>query len=235
MAVQRRTRRKLPYYLAAILVIPGMSVPAWAASEKALGAVVQAQSAHMDHEKAARGTTVYSGDSFDTEVGGTLRLRLGTSELSLLSRSAAVVSQDANAARVTVTGGTVEFSSAASGQLEIETPIAVIHGMAGQSAFGDVTLTGPQSLMVEARRGALVVEHDGEMHTIPEGKSYNVSLEPSEPLAAAAAAAAQNGEGVGTTHSHHKQLIFDAVLIGGAAVVATCLWGTAEGPSGFCH
>ncbi|HWG58084.1 MAG TPA: hypothetical protein VN661_03465 [Candidatus Acidoferrales bacterium] len=210
-------------------------LPAQAASEKPLGAVVQAHAARLGHETAAVGTTVYPGDSFATDTGGILRLRLGSSEMSLLSHSAAVVSQGASAAHVKIGEGTVEFSSPAPGALEIETPVALVRAAAGQAALGDVTLTGPKSMIVSAVHGALVVERAGETRTIEEGKAYNVSLEPSQPLAPAAAAAAQGPEGSGISHSHHGQLIFNSVLVGGAAAVAYCLWSTTESPSGFCH
>lgn len=193
---------------------------------------MQAQAARMDREAAVVGTTVYPGDSFDTDAGGSLRLRLGASELSLDSRSAAVVG---NAAQVKIGEGTLEFSSVVASPLAIETPIAMVRAAAGQAAAGDVTLTGPKSILVHAAHGALVVERDGETHTIEEGKSYDISMEPAEPMAAAAA---QNGQGVGfvgTSHPHHGQLIFKAVVIGTAAVVAYCLWGTTESPSGFCN
>lgn len=213
---------------------------AQAAGQKPLGAVEQAHAARMDHENAAAGTTIYAGDSFATEAGGILRMRLGSSQLSLESLSAAVVSQGAQAARVKVGEGAVRFSSSpASGSLEIETPIALVRGAAGRAAAGEVTLLGPKSIRVSAEHGALVIEREGEIHTIDEGKSYDVSLDSAEPpqpaLPAAAAAAAQHGEGAGTSHTHHGRLIFDAVLIGSATGVAYCLWGTTESPSGFCH
>ena len=66
------------YCLVVVLVIGMVDLPGFAANEKPLGLVLQAQEAHMDNAKLAVGTTVYPGDTVETDTGGTLRLKLGT-------------------------------------------------------------------------------------------------------------------------------------------------------------
>ena len=69
--------------LAGLLAFPG-----FAANEKPLGFVIQAQSAQISDAKVAIGTTVYPGDKVQTEAGGALRLRMGTTQLYLLASKA---------------------------------------------------------------------------------------------------------------------------------------------------
>lgn len=204
---------------------------------KPLGVVTLALSGYLDHQKLDRGdgTTVYAGDSFYTDTGGTVRMRLGTSYIGLLSHSGAVVTSNDGKVHVTVGEGTVQFTSTVGSPVEIETPIALIHASVGQNMVGDVTLLGPDSIKVSDRTGTVIVEHEGEQHPLIEGKAFNVSLESDEAGTPAAGAAAQDAQGAGTeSHHHKKRLIFDAVLLGAGAVTAGCLWGTAESPSSIC-
>src|ERR1700722_6345712 len=154
-----------------------MAFPGFAANEKPLGFVVQAQSAQIFDSKVAIGTTVYPGDKVQTEVGGALRLRMGTTQLYLLASSSATLGQRSDALFAEVSRGTVGFSSNGADQLELEVPEGVVRAANGQPAYGQVTIVGPAEIIVSAFHGSLVLDNDGELHTIPEGKSYRVTMD----------------------------------------------------------
>jgi hypothetical protein len=194
-----------------------LSFPGFAASEKPLGMVVQAQNAQISNAKLAIGTTVYPGDRVETDAGGALRLRMGSTQLYLLASSSATLGQRPDSLFAEVLRGTVGFSSNATDQVELEVPEGVIRASNGQPAYGQVTISGPQEIIVTAYRGSLVLDNDGELHTIPEGKAYRVTMNP-EP----APVAAMTRDDANTTPAKRKRrkLAF-FLLFGGIGALAT--------------
>lgn len=211
--------------LAGILALSSMGIPVFAANEKPLGMVTQAMDAQLGTAKAAVGTTVYPGDSLVTDEHGTLRLKVGGGQFYLLSSSAATLSENGNAVLASVSRGTVGFSSTLEDQFAIEIPEGVIRAAAGEPAYGQVTITGPSEVVISAYRGSLILDNDGELHTIPAGKSYRVTMD-LEPAAASAqpqeAAGAETRNKIVTPRRRH--LVFDAVMVGGAAAIGYVLW-----------
>jgi len=164
--------------LGILLAASLLDLPARAAGEKPLGVVLQAAHARLDNTAATLGTTVYAGDSFDTDGGGTLRLKIGTTtQFYLAASSAATVDRTGDLAHVTLIRGTGGFSSTAVREIEVETPAGIIRGADGQAAYGQVIIVGPTELVVSAYRGSLILDNDGEIHTIAEGKAYRVEIE----------------------------------------------------------
>ena len=227
--------------LVAVLAFGMVNLPAFAAGGEPLGIVIQAQDAHLSNANAAIGATVYPGDALATERDGTLRLRVGTGQLYLAASSAASLTQNAKVTRVTVTSGTVGFVSVTSADIELQTPVALVRPANGQRAQGQVTVTGPNHMIVSAYNGALLVERNGESRIVEAGKSYNVSFDPN------ATPSAQNPAGVGTQdqnqngngngngngndngngggNRHDKgQLIFDTIVFGATAVGGILIW-----------
>jgi co-chaperonin GroES (HSP10) len=163
--------------LVVLLVASLLDIPAFAAAEKPLGMVVQAQEAQLDNAKLAVGTTVYAGDTVVTDAGGGLRLKLGGSQLYLLADSAATLSQNTTVVHAVVARGTVGFSSNGADNVELEIPEGILRAADGQPAYGQVTILSAQEVVISAYRGALVLDNDGELHTIPAGKNYRVTME----------------------------------------------------------
>jgi hypothetical protein len=215
--------------LAGLLACPG-----FAANEKPLGLVIQAQSAQISNAKVAIGTTVYPGDQVETEAGGALRLRMGTSQLYLLASSSATLGQRSDSFFAEVSRGTVGFSSNGADQLELEVPQGVIRAANGQPAFGQVTIVGPQEIIVSAFHGSLVLDNDGELHTIPEGKSYRVTMD-LEPAAAepAPAMTASRDKADNTPAKRRRRKLAFILLFGGLGALASYgIWSElAESPS----
>jgi hypothetical protein len=206
--------------LVAFVAAGMMNMPAMAASEKPLGIVVLATNAHLDTADAAMGANVYAGDALDTSIGGTLRLKVGTGQLYLMSESSAQLVPSETGAHAKLVRGTIGFSAAASDGIAIETPVGTIRAAEGQRAFGQVMLTGPREIIVTAYTGALIVEREGEEHVINEGKTFEVSLPPADSSAAAAAPPQKYG----VTPAFNDKLLLKAIVVGAIAVAGFFAW-----------
>ncbi len=189
-----------------------------AASEKPLGMVVESQHARLDNADAVAGVDVYAGDTFATDQGGSLRLKLGVSQVYLLASSSAKFIQQDDKVRATVDRGTLGFSTNASGQIEIETPLATVRGVNGQLVHGQVSVTGADRMTVSAYQGTLLVFANDQEQIIKTGQSYSVSFAPD------AAAGGQAPQGAVESGRKKKRLAFMLITIGGLAAGGGMLW-----------
>jgi hypothetical protein len=213
-------------FMAILLVLALLDIPALAATAKPLGLVVQAREAMLDNSTLAVGTTVFPGDTVQTDEGGTLRLKFGTNQLYLLSSSAATFSQNENTIRATVGRGTVGFSSNASSELELAIPQGILRAARGQAASGQVTITTPQEVVISSYQGALVLDNEGEFHTIPAGKTYRVTmdLQPAAEPAAPARRDQDPNKDAGVIPTKRRKLYFELILVGAAAIGTYFIW-----------
>ena len=213
--------------LIAILIAGLLNIPAYAADEKPLGLVTQAENAHIGNAKVAIGTTIFPGDTLATEAGGALRLNFGSSQLYLLSASSATLSQNASATMVhaVVGHGTVGFSSNGTDHIELEIPQGILRAANSEPAYGQVTIVGPLEVVISTYRGTLSLDHDGEVRDIPAGRSYRVTMD-LEPAAAAAQPQAPAGVGgSGTKRAlNTSTLAWALVAVGAAGGVAYGIW-----------
>src|SRR5260370_2799495 len=161
-------------------LLEATSVPAPPAM---LGVVVLADRARLNNGAVSEGATIYDGDYFSTEEGGVLRLRCKAALLELAEKSIALVRNAGGGAQgleAELVQGTLVFSTARAGELEIEAREAHI-GPAGNERTGALaSVIGPKHLHIYARRGAVLFSYRGESATITEGESYEVILDPSE-------------------------------------------------------
>jgi hypothetical protein len=206
-------------FLSITLAAALLPLPAFAANEKPLGMVVQAQDAQIGTAAVAIGTTVYPGDTVETQMGGTLRLKVGGSQVYLLASSAATLSQRSDMVHALIKTGTVGFSSNGTDQVGLEIPEGIVSAANGQPAYGQVTMVGPREVVISAFRGTLVLDNDGELHTIAAGKSYRVTMD-LEPAATPAPqeAAGVGGKDVDIVAPRHRHLVFDLIVLGVAGV-----------------
>jgi hypothetical protein len=224
--------------LIAFVVAGMLNAPAIAAARKPIGMVVTAANAHLGEEIAAIGTNIFPGDTLQTDPTGTVRVKVGGNHLYLAPASSAVLLGESRAVLVKLTQGTIGFSSPAAGQFEVETPVGIVRTVPGKSASGEVTIIGPQKILVAAHRGSLVVAGSGVERTINEGDAFNVTFVPDP----------QGPEGTGTdSHSdqqsgtsggnnggngngnhyalkNHSRLIFDSIVIGVLAGAGVGAW-----------
>lgn len=178
--------------------------------------IVLADLAHVGNANASGGTTVYPGDSLDTAPGGELRLTIAGGQVYLLSDSAAKISNSASALQANLIRGTVGFSSLTDRQFQILAPEGLIEAAYGVPAYGQVTITGSNDIVISAFTGALVLHRGDQTLIVKAGQSYYVSLVPDE------ASPPQRRAGVVPALSYH--LVWRLIVIGTAAGIGYWLW-----------
>ncbi len=205
--------------LIALLVGGLLNLPVLAASAKPLGMVVSAENAHLDNGSAAIGADIYSGDALATDPGGSLRVKVGPSQVYLLSASSATLVPEENKVRAKVEHGTMGFSTSSPEQLEIGTPLGLIRGANNQRVFGQVAVLSPTRLQISAYEGTLLVTAlNGEEKTIEQGQTYEATLAAPEP------GGAQNQAGVGGTGINWKHVETVAIIAGAVGGTALGVW-----------
>jgi hypothetical protein len=163
--------------LVALLVAGLMNMPALAATAKPLGVVLTCDHAYLDHANAAAGASVYSADSLVTDQGGSLHLRAGASQIYLLSLTSASLEPRADKVQARVDRGTLGFSTSLPAQLEVQTPLGLVHGADANPIFGQVSILNPSKLRISSYKGTLIVDGtDGQQKTITEGETYEATL-----------------------------------------------------------
>jgi hypothetical protein len=209
--------------IVAIVVFALISIPGFAANEKPLGLVTQAQAAHLGNAAVVIGTSVYTGDTLSTDEGGTVRMRVGGSQFYLLASSAATLSANSSAVNASVDRGTVGFSSNGVDQIALDIPEGILRAANGQPAYGQVTILSPLEVIISAYRGTLVLDNDGELHEISAGKSYRVTMD-LEPASEPQQAAGVGGPDVNPKikHPRRRRLAFDLIVLG---IVGAASWG----------
>ncbi|MGB0035610.1 MAG: hypothetical protein WBP79_09065 [Candidatus Acidiferrales bacterium] len=208
--------------LVAVLVVSLLDLPVRASGAKPLGIVIQSQSARLDNTVAAMGTTVYPGDALSTDTGGMLRLKFGSGQLYLFSASSAKVAQESSGVQATILRGTAAFSSSEADQLSLLLPEGILRAANDKPAYGQVTIVGPNVVIIAAMRGSLILDNEGELHTIGAGSSYRVTMVP-EP-----------GDDVQspTRARKRRRLIVALIIFGGAAIASGLIYNHySESPS----
>ena len=183
-----------------------------AASEKPVGMVIQAQGAQLENAAAAIGATVYPGDALTTDPGGTLRLKVGSGQIYMLSASSMRLAQIDDAVQATITSGTVGFSATPGDRLQLDTPVGILSPVPGKSAYGQITFATPKQMIIAAYTGDLELSFDGTMHTINAGTTYSVTVEPGPPP--------QSASGAGTVSALNRHLAIKAVATAAGGVAA---------------
>ncbi len=198
------------------------SAPASAAHRRVLGVVSQTDRGHLDSQNAVMGADIYSCDSLDTNDGVMLRAQVGSSQVYLAANSSAALEDDGTEIQVLAMGGTVGFSEPASGEISIRTPAGIIRAAGGSASAGEVTYKGPKELVISAMRGSLTLDNGGELRTIPEGKSADVTFDDSVEQGchdeSAADQQAQHGPVM------HKPIGFYIIATAALAVPSYLLW-----------
>jgi hypothetical protein len=196
-----------------------LPLPAMAASSKPLGTVVATDHARLDNADAAIGADIYSGDALATAAGGSLRMRVGPSQVYLLSASSATLVPQENRVQAKVEHGSVGFSTPSPEQLEIGTPLGVIRGANSQHIFGQVVVLSATKIQISAYEGTLlIVAANGEQKLISQGETYEATLAAPDP------GGAQNRQGVGGPGINWKHVAFVAGVAGGVGIAALLIW-----------
>jgi hypothetical protein len=150
------------------------------ASTPGSGTVVSAQLAHVGRAAASVGTTVFSGDSLDTEELGSLQVRAGAARLLLTGDSRVTWTAEEGTAAATLKNGTAIFSTANAKAFALHASTATIRANGDGPTVGSVSIVNPKELRVSCSRGTLAISVDDDTKTVSEGTAYRVALDPDD-------------------------------------------------------
>ena len=155
--------------------------PAFGAHRRALGVVTETNLGHLDSQDAKVGADIYSCDALDTTNGVDMRVRIGLSQMYLSNSSQAQLEDDGLTIQILAEAGTVAFSEPSTANISVRTPAGIIRAEGALAVAGQITYKGPTELIITAMRGNLTLDNGGQLRTIPEGKSADVTFD--DPLA----------------------------------------------------
>jgi hypothetical protein len=172
-------RRIVPVLALALFVLCLMisANPAQAATTAAapVGVVMLGQGALVSQIPAQNGTSLYAGDTLNTDATGSLRVRFGTSQLMLGPATVVKVAEGKNGVALVLQHGIVRFSAAGS-PLELRALAAIVQP--GDDASGQISIVGPSEFQIGSTKGNLNVDIDGVDKVVAESTAYDVTLEP---------------------------------------------------------
>jgi hypothetical protein len=210
---------------AALIGIPALAVPANPASVP-LGMVLQADRAHLGVDITSGGATIYDGDRLETQADGTLRARLGGSQMYLRESTVAEVHGLSNGFSANLMRGTVVVSSPEGQTFQLLANGATIRPVGTQVTVAQVTLVNAKELVLTSTRGAIEVSMGGEVKTIEAGTSYRMEAQPNDP-------GPQGAGGGPAPTGRSRRLAFYLIVGGVAAATGIGVWRALVSPSGM--
>ncbi|MFZ0820523.1 MAG: hypothetical protein WAM91_10665 [Candidatus Acidiferrales bacterium] len=154
--------------------------PVFAGTTTSLGVVTGADKAIIGRATAVDGSSVYDGDTISTARTGTIRLRLGQSQLVLGGDTTVTLHKTDAGICATLQRGILRFSSVTSTPIEVRALDSLVVRAKGDTAvIGQVSLVAPAIFEVGSSKGDLLVSIDGTDHVVAESTAYRVSLDES--------------------------------------------------------
>ncbi len=193
----------------AVILLLLLAVPAWA-NPIVVGSVSRSQAATVRGTDLTPGHTIFSDDIIVVGTHGSAWIALtGGAQVQLGENSQVRLSKTTDNVQLTIDRGLASFRTAEKSGLEASLADATIRSANGMPAVGIVSVRSPQSAIIAAQKGALLIStaHDGKSLTLREGEGVEVMLVP------------------GKSNSH------GAAIIGGVAAASGALLGqTVLGP-----
>lgn len=169
-------RKTLAIFLS--LITPGSVLNAGASPGlDPMGTVTLASKAYFNAGEINAGTTVYDGDNLSTQEGGALQFRGHGALIYLPGASGITLHRLEKGTQVKLRIGTVSFSTGQAILLEVLADGAKVHALRDSTTVGQVTVLGPEELLVQTRRGDLKFEYRSQFETIREGTSCRILLD----------------------------------------------------------
>lgn len=177
---------QLTRQLIAVIIIPLFAVPLWGSSPNSgfVGTVTDAAAATVAGAVLASGTNVYNGDIISTANKGDAWISLpGDAGILLGANSDAQIRKESPSGPIIfdIAQGVVKFRSTDKTTVDGYLFDATIAPANSLTASGFVEFTGPDSAIIAAETGDLLVtaSHDGSSRLIPAGSMMAVRLVPS--------------------------------------------------------
>jgi hypothetical protein len=208
--VRTLVRSSLLAVLSITLVgIPIMAMPANPPSAP-LGSVMQADRAHQGVDLTSSGATIYDGDRLETQDDGTLRARLGKSQLYMQQSTVAEVHGLSNGYSANLLHGTVIASSPEGQTFQLLANGATVRPASAHATVARVTWVNANELLLTSNLGAIQVTYEGDVKTIEPGNSVRMEIKTED--------AAGPGPQGAPTHGGRNRAVYFWVA---AAAVAT--------------
>jgi hypothetical protein len=195
-------RKQAPVLILALLALAVTlcAAPAGAAGSKSappsnvpLGVVLTSDRAIVSQVPAQPGTSLFDGDALSTDSKGSLRVRLGNSQLLLGANTAVHLHASPGQVHAVLQQGVLRFSVV--GQpLTLQALAAIIRPE--ESSSGEVLIVGPQEFQIGSSKGNLDVDIDGDSRVVSEATAYDVTLVPADADASPQTAGAGRVKGV---------------------------------------
>jgi hypothetical protein len=189
--------------------IPIIAMPANPPSAP-LGSVMQADRAHQGVDLASGGATIYDGDRLETQDDGTLRARLGKSQLYLQQSTAAEVHSLANGYSASLLRGTVIASSPEGQTFQLLADGAIIRPANAHATVARITWVNANELLLTSNLGAIEVNYEGDVKTIEAGSSVRMEIKTED-------ASTPGPQGAPPSHQGRNRAIFFWIAAAGVA------------------
>ena len=192
-----------------VLGIPVMAMPANPPSAP-LGSVMQADRAHQGVDLTSGGATIYDGDRLETQEDGTLRARLGKSQLFMHQSTAAEVHSLSNGYSANLLHGTVIASSPEGQTFQLLANGATIRPASAHATVARVTWVNGNELLLSSNLGAIQVTYEGDVKTIEPGNAVRMEIKTED--------SSPGPQGAPPSHGGRSHAIYFVIV---AAAVAT--------------
>ena len=158
-----------------LVAIPLVAMPANPPSAP-LGSVMQADRARQGVDFASSGATIYDGDRLVTQDDGTLRARLGKSQLYLQPSTLAEVHGLANGYSASLLHGSIIASSPEGQTFQLLANGATVRPVNAHATVARVTWVSANELLLSSSVGAIEVNYEGDVKTIEAGNSVRMEI-----------------------------------------------------------
>jgi hypothetical protein len=169
-------RAALAFTLSVLVSLCG--VPLRAAPSPRIGIVVFADHARLGPTRASAGSTLFAGDRLTTEAEGSVQFRARDARFLLAGGGDVTLGNDGTAVTATLTAGTATFSSSNAKAFTLRFAGADVRPNTDEPTVGQVSIVGPEELLVKSTRGSLAFTVAGETRLVAEGAAYRVILNP---------------------------------------------------------
>jgi hypothetical protein len=150
--------------------------PLSSAQDTPLGVVLQASLAHVRQSSLTEGASVFPGEEINTDVGGSVDIRIANSRYGLAANSHGrfYPSHGAKGSVAELTTGTLTFRRDNGDSVAVVASDVRIVPQGDAPATGQVTVYSPCKINVTAITGDLQVTAGAETHIVAEKESYEV-------------------------------------------------------------
>lgn len=207
-----RTLLKCSFLVVLSIMLVGLPILASPANPPSapLGSVMQADRAHQGVDITSSGATIYDGDRLETQDDGTLRARLGKSQLYMQQSTLAEVHGLSNGYSANLLRGTVIASSPEGQTFQLLANGATVRPVSAHPTVARVTRLNANELLLTSNLGAIQVTYEGDIKTIEAGNSVRMEIKTED-------AAADPGPQAAPSHGGRNRAVYFVVAAAGVA------------------